>query len=370
MVYSPPPAPWLRSLQRPDKEVLSDEAKDTRAYFLDTDLGALEHRQSALEQETSALTHRVHGLDQSKGLRLPPPRRSEKRSPETIDVEGEVAIPIWRLRARAIMTKGHFRTILPDLASSHPPARSRVPHATSIKFYVKDRDSSASSSGIDIDSGIERGGARMLNRHSESSVNPYVRLNPLASSALRRNGSFPQINTERPPSAEETARQRDERKHGLSTEPVPVSAYVGSSKNLKDLKDVSWGSRDPTDSSERFRRRRPPKAATPDSDDAPRACSKNLLGAFTRRSDADRRVSIRVPRDIKRGRDRVPEPFGGQSLAWIRPRCATPKVLPRCATPHASKVVPRDATPLPREMPNYVKMQKSAARDGRVCRFE
>ena len=28
-----------------------------------------------------------------------------------------------------------------------------------------------------------------------------------------------------------------ERKHGLSTEPVPVSAYVGSSKNLKDLKD-------------------------------------------------------------------------------------------------------------------------------------
>ena len=28
-----------------------------------------------------------------------------------------------------------------------------------------------------------------------------------------------------------------ERKHGLSTEQVPVSAYVGSSKNLKDLKD-------------------------------------------------------------------------------------------------------------------------------------
>ena len=27
-------------------------------------------------------------------------------------------------------------------------------------------------------------------------------------------------------------------KHGLSTEPVPVSAYVGSSKNLKDLKDA------------------------------------------------------------------------------------------------------------------------------------
>ncbi len=25
--------------------------------------------------------------------------------------------------------------------------------------------------------------------------------------------------------------------HGLSAEPVPVSAYVGSSKNLKDLKD-------------------------------------------------------------------------------------------------------------------------------------
>ena len=28
-----------------------------------------------------------------------------------------------------------------------------------------------------------------------------------------------------------------ERKHGLSTEPVPVSALVGSSKTLKDLKD-------------------------------------------------------------------------------------------------------------------------------------
>jgi len=26
------------------------------------------------------------------------------------------------------------------------------------------------------------------------------------------------------------------RKHGLSTEQFPVSAYVGSSKNLKDLK--------------------------------------------------------------------------------------------------------------------------------------
>ena len=29
-----------------------------------------------------------------------------------------------------------------------------------------------------------------------------------------------------------------ERKHGLSAEQVPVSAYVGSSKNLKDLKDL------------------------------------------------------------------------------------------------------------------------------------
>ena len=28
-----------------------------------------------------------------------------------------------------------------------------------------------------------------------------------------------------------------ERKHGLYTEQFPVSAYVGSSKNLKDLKD-------------------------------------------------------------------------------------------------------------------------------------
>jgi hypothetical protein len=30
-----------------------------------------------------------------------------------------------------------------------------------------------------------------------------------------------------------------ERKHGFSAEPVPVSAYVGSSKDLKDLKDNS-----------------------------------------------------------------------------------------------------------------------------------
>ena len=30
-----------------------------------------------------------------------------------------------------------------------------------------------------------------------------------------------------------------ERKHGLSTEQVPASAYAGSSKNLKDLKDVT-----------------------------------------------------------------------------------------------------------------------------------
>ena len=29
-----------------------------------------------------------------------------------------------------------------------------------------------------------------------------------------------------------------ERKHGLSSEPVPVSAYVGGSKNLKDLNDL------------------------------------------------------------------------------------------------------------------------------------
>ena len=29
-----------------------------------------------------------------------------------------------------------------------------------------------------------------------------------------------------------------ERKHGLSTEQFPVSAYVGSSKNLKNLKDA------------------------------------------------------------------------------------------------------------------------------------
>ena len=32
---------------------------------------------------------------------------------------------------------------------------------------------------------------------------------------------------------------RSERKHGLCTEPVPVSAYVGSSKSLKDLQVTS-----------------------------------------------------------------------------------------------------------------------------------
>ena len=31
---------------------------------------------------------------------------------------------------------------------------------------------------------------------------------------------------------------RSERKHGLSTEQVPVFAYVGISKNPKDLKDL------------------------------------------------------------------------------------------------------------------------------------
>jgi len=31
------------------------------------------------------------------------------------------------------------------------------------------------------------------------------------------------------------------RKHGFSAEPIPVSAYVGSSKNLKDLKERAIG---------------------------------------------------------------------------------------------------------------------------------
>jgi len=35
--------------------------------------------------------------------------------------------------------------------------------------------------------------------------------------------------------------------HGLSTEPVPVSAYVRSSKNLKDLKDLGLGSAEGVD---------------------------------------------------------------------------------------------------------------------------
>ena len=36
------------------------------------------------------------------------------------------------------------------------------------------------------------------------------------------------------------ARAADERKHGLSTQQFPVSAYVGSSKNLKDVKESGY----------------------------------------------------------------------------------------------------------------------------------
>jgi len=37
---------------------------------------------------------------------------------------------------------------------------------------------------------------------------------------------------------EEPKGPNDKHLHGFSAEPVSVSAYVGSSKNLKDLKDV------------------------------------------------------------------------------------------------------------------------------------
>jgi len=40
----------------------------------------------------------------------------------------------------------------------------------------------------------------------------------------------------KPPYSVQGGLMRSERKHGLSTEQFPVSAYVGSSKNLKDLK--------------------------------------------------------------------------------------------------------------------------------------
>ena len=40
-----------------------------------------------------------------------------------------------------------------------------------------------------------------------------------------------------PPSSERGSVLRSERKHGFSADQAPVSAYVGSSKNLKDLKD-------------------------------------------------------------------------------------------------------------------------------------
>jgi len=39
--------------------------------------------------------------------------------------------------------------------------------------------------------------------------------------------------------AQQCPAKQAERKHGLSTEQFPVSAYVGISKNLKDLKRVT-----------------------------------------------------------------------------------------------------------------------------------
>ena len=177
-------------------------------------------------------------------------------------------------------------------------------HGTSIKVYVKDGGSSASSS---IDSDIERGGPRMVKRHSEPSVNPFVRLNPIDEikplAPPRRNSSFSNIHTERPPSAEETA----------------------ASSSSARQRDVPWGSRDPTDTSERFRRRSS-KAATPESS----------LPASIPPSITNRRVSIRVQRDSvveiegpertavvhfgrrssvgPPGKPVKPEPFGGQHL--------------------------------------------------------
>ena len=40
------------------------------------------------------------------------------------------------------------------------------------------------------------------------------------------------------PRRRSTGHEVDERKPGFPTEPVPVSSYVGSSKDLKDLKEV------------------------------------------------------------------------------------------------------------------------------------
>ena len=54
-----------------------------------------------------------------------------------------------------------------------------------------------------------------------------------AGPSRRRNA----IRRDPPRSSVQGGLMRSERKHGLSTEQVPRSAYVGSSKNLKDVKN-------------------------------------------------------------------------------------------------------------------------------------
>jgi hypothetical protein len=56
--------------------------------------------------------------------------------------------------------------------------------------------------------------------------------------SLTRRHTLPFAAARRPVRTDHDIEGRgSERKHGLSTEQVPVSAYVGSSKNIKDLKD-------------------------------------------------------------------------------------------------------------------------------------
>ena len=61
--------------------------------------------------------------------------------------------------------------------------------------------------------------------------NPNVYINDLCSLSMRAHSEM--VLTEGPVQG---GLMRSERKHGLSTEQFPVSAYVGSSKNLKGLK--------------------------------------------------------------------------------------------------------------------------------------
>jgi hypothetical protein len=183
MGYSPPPAPWLQCLHGPDEAISSEEDKschedtrDSRAGVLD----ALEHRQSALEDQTAGLTRRVQGPGMSEGLRLPPPCPRRNSLSATRDIAGDAeglqpppprrnSLPVTDALSRGVMTgKGLPPSRRTSSLSQH--ARSRVTQDHSIQVYVKG----------------------MLD--SEAFLNPCTRPRPFAPMALRgeeRRGAFP-----------------------------------------------------------------------------------------------------------------------------------------------------------------------------------